>query len=163
MRRLQLLLLAGCAAALNAPPLSSLTGAAQAPSALPRDLPVMANFFGSAGSANDVVGLSQVLLPPYLDAGLPTAFAFTFMGTVIGGGAQMGLNVSTPAGQQLATSTMAEIISSGSGTWLGGLGCSIASVVVQFLAVVLASVALCCVRTVEAPAKAPQEIAATAV
>ena len=72
MRRLQLLL-AGCAAALNAPPLSSLTGAAQAPSALPRDLPVLANFIGSAGSANDVVGLSQVLLPPYLDAGLPTA------------------------------------------------------------------------------------------
>ncbi len=91
------------------------------------------------------------------------AFAFTFMGTVIGGGAQMGLNVSSEAGQKLAYSTMAEIISSGSGTWLGGLGCSIASVVVQFLAVVLASVALCCVRTVEAPAKAPQEIAATAV
>ena len=88
------------------------------------------------------------------------AFVWTFMGTVIGGGAQMGLNVSSAAGQQLATTTMAAIVSSGSGTWLGGLGCSIASVLVQFLAVIVSSVALCCVRTVEPPAKAPQEIAA---
>jgi len=34
---------------------------------------VLTNAWGSAGTANDLLGLSQVLLPPYLDQGVPTA------------------------------------------------------------------------------------------
>ena len=55
------------------PPLSSLQGTPQYASVLPRDLPVLANSWGSVGTANDLLGLSQVLLPPYLDQGVPTA------------------------------------------------------------------------------------------
>ena len=56
------------------PPLGSLAGLARAPDAEPRDVPAITNFFGSVGSApDDVVGLSQVMLPPYLDVGVPTA------------------------------------------------------------------------------------------
>ena len=57
----------------SAPPLSSLTGLARAPDSEPRDVPAITNFWGSVGSSpSDVVGLSQVMLPPYLDVGVPT-------------------------------------------------------------------------------------------
>ena len=57
----------------SAPPLSSLTGLARAPDSEPRDVPAVTNFWGSVGSSpSDVVGLSQVMLPPYLDVGVPT-------------------------------------------------------------------------------------------
>lgn len=55
------------------PPLSSLQGTPQTPSSLPRDLPVISTSWGSIGTANDVLGLSQILLPPYLDQGVPTS------------------------------------------------------------------------------------------
>ena len=56
------------------PPLASLAGLARAPDAETRDVPAVTNFWGSVGSSpEDVVGLSQVMLPPYLDVGVPTA------------------------------------------------------------------------------------------
>lgn len=55
------------------PPLNSLTGIVRAPDTEPRDVPAITNFWGSVGSSpSDVVGLSQVMLPPYLDVGVPT-------------------------------------------------------------------------------------------
>ena len=75
--RLALALLASAAAAAAAPhqppPLASLAGLARAPDAESRDVPAVTNFFGSVGSApGDVVGLSQVMAPPFLDVGVPT-------------------------------------------------------------------------------------------
>ena len=69
------LLVAAAAAAAAAPPqLASLAGARIAPDANPRDVPAITNFWGSVGSSpSDVVGLSQVMLPPFLDVGVPTA------------------------------------------------------------------------------------------
>ena len=56
------------------PPLASLTGLPRTRDAEQRDVPAITNFFGSVGSSpTDVVGLSQVMLPPYLDVGVPTA------------------------------------------------------------------------------------------
>ena len=73
MRRLSALFIS-LAFAAQPPPLNSLTGTPQSPDANPRDVPAITNFFGSVGSSSsDVVGLSQVMLPPFLDVGVPTA------------------------------------------------------------------------------------------
>lgn len=62
------------AAIVQPPPLSSLVGQPRYPDAESRDVPAITNFWGSTGSSpTDVVGLSQVMLPPYLDVGVPTA------------------------------------------------------------------------------------------
>jgi hypothetical protein len=68
-------LLIGLAAASPAPPpLSTLAGTSVAPDENPRDMPTITNFWGSVGtSQSDLLGLSQVLLPPFLDVGAPTA------------------------------------------------------------------------------------------
>lgn len=57
------------------PPLASLAGAPIAfDRSISRDPPVVSNAWGSVGTVtNDVLSLSQILLPPYLDAGVPTA------------------------------------------------------------------------------------------
>ena len=56
------------------PPLSSLTGIPRSLDSESRDVPAITNFWGSVGSSpSDVVGLSQVMLPPFLDVGVPTA------------------------------------------------------------------------------------------
>lgn len=56
------------------PPLSSLTGIPRGIDGESRDVPAITNFWGSVGSSpTDVVGLSQVMLPPFLDVGVPTA------------------------------------------------------------------------------------------
>ena len=64
---------AGCAPA--PPPLSTLAGDPVAFDAtLPRDPPAITNAWGSVGSeTTDVLSLSQILIPPYLDVGVPTA------------------------------------------------------------------------------------------
>jgi hypothetical protein len=55
------------------PPLASLAGLPRAPDAESRDVPAITNFWGSVGSAaGSVVGLSQVMAPPFLDVGVPT-------------------------------------------------------------------------------------------
>ena len=65
---------ASVAALVQPPPLSSLGGQPRYPDGESRDVPAITNFWGSTGSsATDVIGLSQVMLPPYLDVGVPTA------------------------------------------------------------------------------------------
>jgi hypothetical protein len=60
------------------PPLSSLTGIPRYIDGETRDVPAITNFWGSVGSSSsDVVGLSQVMLPPFLDVGVPTALLST--------------------------------------------------------------------------------------
>jgi len=66
---------ARAAAAPAPPPLSSIAGEPLAfDAAIPRDPPAISNFWGSVGSeTTDVLSLSQLLLPPFLDVGVPTA------------------------------------------------------------------------------------------
>ena len=67
-----LLVLVCCQAAPLPPPLASLFGAPVTPDENPRDVPVVTNFWGSVGSAHDVIGLSQVQVPPFVDVGVST-------------------------------------------------------------------------------------------
>jgi hypothetical protein len=55
------------------PPLSTLAGTVVSPDENPRDVPAITNFWGSVGSASgDILSLSQIQLPPFLDQGVAT-------------------------------------------------------------------------------------------
>lgn len=65
------------------PSLTSLTGNPRWADDNPRDAPTITNFWGSVGSTlDDMLGLSQILLPPYVDIGLTTSKVTTNKSTI---------------------------------------------------------------------------------